>query len=105
MPLINHVRGEQVPDAMLNVRTPILRVPLWMVVLWWTVRGVARLVVLYVRLWYLTMPATVLVWLYLRYGWWAPVLAVLLPAAGLTGGGLWPRAAVTPRAGLAAPAR
>jgi len=86
MPLINHVRGEQVPDAMLNVRTPIVRIPLWLVVLWWLAKGLARLVATYVRFWYLTVPATSLAWLYLRYGWPGPVLAVVLPAAGC---GLW----------------
>jgi len=86
MPLINHVRGQQVPDAMLNVRTPIVRIPLWMVVIWWLVKGVVRLVVTYVRFWYLTVPATGLAWLYVRYGWPGPVVAV---AAPLSGSGLW----------------
>ena len=79
MPLVNHVRGEQVPDAMLNVRTPIVRIPLWMVVLWWTVKGVARVVGAYVRFWYVTVPATVLGWLYLRYGWLGPTIALAAP--------------------------
>jgi len=86
VPLINHVRGEQVPDAMLNIRTPIVRIPLWMVVLWWTVKGLARLAVAYVRYWYVTIPATGLGWLYLRYGWPGPVLAIAAPLAAL---GLW----------------
>src|SRR5689334_18827638 len=92
MPLINHVRGEQVPDAMLNVRTPIVRIPLWMVVVWWSLRGLARLVVLYVRYWYLTLPATCLLWLYVRFGWPGPVAAVAVPALLLAGWGIWHRA-------------
>src|SRR5947209_19897589 len=78
MPLVNHVRGDQVPDAMLNVRTPIVRVPLWMVIIWWTVKGLARLVYLACRYWYITGPAALLLWLYAKYGWWGP--------AGLVGG-------------------
>ena len=43
MPLINHVRGDQVPDSMLNVRTPVVKIPLWLVVTWWCLKGLARL--------------------------------------------------------------
>jgi S-DNA-T family DNA segregation ATPase FtsK/SpoIIIE len=73
MPLINVIRGQELPDAVFNVRTPILRIPLWMAVTWWVVKGLVRPVVLYVRFWYLTLPLTVLSWLYLRYGWAGPV--------------------------------
>src|SRR5579885_2954980 len=72
MPLINHVRGNAVPDAMLNVRTPIVRLPLWMVVFWWTLKVLVRLVVLACRYWYLTGPALFVLWLYSRFGWWGP---------------------------------
>src|SRR5438552_17943740 len=83
MPLVNHVRGDQVPDAMLNVRTPIVRFPLWMVIIWWTVKGLCRLVYLVCRYWYVTGPAALLLWLYTRYGWWGPVgLVAGLSAAG-----------------------
>ncbi|MBT8226026.1 MAG: cell division protein FtsK, partial [Dactylosporangium sp.] len=83
MPLINHVRGERVPDAMLNVRTPIVRIPLWMTIVWWGLRGLARVVVAYLRFWYVTGPVTLLVWLYARFGWPGPVLAVTVPALAL----------------------
>jgi len=63
MPLINELRADQVPDAMLNVRTPILRIPLWMVVTWWTLKGLARLVYLGCRYWYVTGPLSLLLWL------------------------------------------
>jgi len=69
MPLINVIRGETVPVAPLNVRTPVVRFPLWMVVIWQAVKALAWLVVTYVRHWYLTLPASALTWLYLRYGW------------------------------------
>ena len=73
MPIVNVIRGQQLPDSVFNVRTPFVRIPLWMAVTWWTVKGLARLVLLYVRFWYLTLPATLLGWLYLRYGWAGPV--------------------------------
>src|SRR2546429_5862778 len=92
MPLINHVRGDQVPDAMLNVRTPIIRIPLWMVVIWWTVKGLARLAVWYVRFGYLTVPVSLLLWSYLRFGWLGLVLPFAVPAVALTVWGIWHRA-------------
>jgi S-DNA-T family DNA segregation ATPase FtsK/SpoIIIE len=79
MPLINHVRGDQVPDAMLNVRTPIVRIPLWATLTWSALRGLFRLVMLYLRFWYVTLPTSGLLWLYLRYGWIGPTLAVTTP--------------------------
>lgn len=69
MPLINVIKGEQVPTAAFNVRTPILKIPMWMVILWQVIKTVAWLVKTYVRYWYVTLPATFLTWLYLRYGW------------------------------------
>jgi S-DNA-T family DNA segregation ATPase FtsK/SpoIIIE len=86
MPLINVIRGERIPDAAFNMRTPILRIPWWAALVWWTVKGLVLLVVWYVRRWYLTVPATLLVWLYLRYGWVGPATVV----GGLAGvGGIW----------------
>jgi hypothetical protein len=84
MPFVNVIRGQELPDAAFNVRTPILRVPLWMAVVWWLVRGTARLVVVYVRFWYATLPATLLAYLYLRFGWAGPV-SLLGSLAGLAG--------------------
>lgn len=74
MPFINVIRGQELPDAVFNVRTPMLRIPLWAAVCWWCVKGVARLVVLYVRFWYATLPATLLLYLYVRFGWAGPVI-------------------------------
>ncbi len=76
MPLINVIRGERIEPAPFNVRPPILHLPLWIVLAWWTVKGLFRLVVLACRYYYLTGPAAVLVWLYLRYGWAGPISVV-----------------------------
>ena len=77
MPLINVIRGETLPASAVNVRTPVVRIPLWAAVAWWVLRGLGRLAVLYVRFWPVTLPATVLVWLYLVFGWAGPVVLVL----------------------------
>jgi hypothetical protein len=91
MPLINHVRGNRVPDAMLNVRTPIVRIPLWMVITWWCVKGLARLVFLTCRYWYVTGPTALLLWLYVKFDWYGPLSLVVTLAAALTGWRLrWP---------------
>jgi hypothetical protein len=73
MPLINVIRGQELPDSAFNVRAPIVRIPLWAAVLWWLLKGLVRLVVFYVRFWYATLPATLVAWLWLRYGWAGPV--------------------------------
>ncbi len=82
MPFINVIRGQEVPNAPLNVRTPIVHIPLWMALTWWTLKGFALLVFWTVRYWYLTVPAGVLLWLYLKFGWAGPVGLL----AGLTAG-------------------
>jgi hypothetical protein len=87
MPLINHVRGDAVPDSMLNVRTPIIKIPLWMVVTGWLCRGLFRTAVFYVKHWYITVPATLLAVVYADYGWLGLVLTVTVP--GLLLGGWW----------------
>ena len=69
MPLVNVIRGEQIPTAAFNVRTPIMRIPMWMVITWQTIKALAWLVKTYLRYWYVTLPATFLTWLYVRYGW------------------------------------
>jgi S-DNA-T family DNA segregation ATPase FtsK/SpoIIIE len=86
MPLINVIRGERLSDAVLNVRTPIVRIPLWLALTGWTVRGFGRLVVMYVRLWYVTVPATLVAWLWYRYGWVGPAA---VGAGGFLIVGLW----------------
>src|SRR3954454_15058634 len=82
MAFINVIKGEQIPTSAFNVRTPIIRIPLWMLICWQTVKALAWLVKSYLRFWYVTLPATQLTWLYLRYGWQG--LAILFGA--ITGG-------------------
>src|SRR5688572_23076424 len=84
MPLVNVIRGERIEPAPFNVRTPYIKVPLWLLLAGWSVKGVYRLVLLYVRFWFLTLPATGLLYLYARYGWLGPTLAVTAPAALVT---------------------
>lgn len=80
MPLVNVIRGEQVPNALLNVRTPVVRVPLWAAVSWWVLKGFGRLGVGYLRFWPVTLPVTVLAALYLALGWIGPVVLVVTVA-------------------------
>ena len=72
------IRGERIDGAPLNVRTPILRLPMWLALAWWTVKGLARLVVLACRYWYVTGPAPFCCGCTLEFGWSGPV--------GLVGG-------------------
>ena len=85
MPLINVIRGETLPASAVNVRTPVVRIPLWAAVSWWLLKAAGRLAVLYVRFWPVTLPATVLVWLYLVFGWAGP-LVLILTLVGLAAG-------------------
>jgi S-DNA-T family DNA segregation ATPase FtsK/SpoIIIE len=73
MPLVNVIRGERVDSAPVNVRTPYVRIPLWLALSWWTVKGLVRLLILAGRFWYVTGPAAFFGWLYLRWGWVGPV--------------------------------
>ena len=102
MPFVNVIKGEQLLNATFNVRTPIIRIPLWMIIGWHTVKAPAWLVKTLVRYWYVTGPAAsgpgcicgtagsarpcwspragggrglvVHQGSYLRFGWW-PILA------------------------------
>jgi S-DNA-T family DNA segregation ATPase FtsK/SpoIIIE len=76
MPLINVIPGDKIPTAPLNVRMPMWRPPGWLLLLFWIVRGLARLVVLAVRYWWLTGPAAAAVWVRAECG--GLVLAGLL---------------------------
>jgi S-DNA-T family DNA segregation ATPase FtsK/SpoIIIE len=91
MPLVNVIRGQELPEAAFNVCTPIVRIPLWAAVTWWCLRGLVRLVVWYLRFWWLTLPATLLGWVWSRYGWLGLVLAVGLPAVVGTVWAFWHR--------------
>ena len=86
MPLVTVIRGDQLSPAALNVRTPTLRVPLWAVLAWQLLRGLALLIVVTCKFWYLTAPTAVLVWLYLRFGWAGPS-ALIGTLIGV--GGVW----------------
>ncbi|MGK5520785.1 FtsK/SpoIIIE domain-containing protein [Micromonospora sp. URMC 107] len=87
MPLVNVIRGDRIEEAPLNLRTPIIRIPLWLAVSWWGVKAVARMTVLAGRYWYVTAPTAGLTWLYLRYGWAGPALT--LSGIGSTAAGWW----------------
>lgn len=92
MPLINVIRGQEVPHAPLNLRTPVVRVPVWASLGWWCVKAAGRLVLFAVRHWYVTVPVVVLLLLWVWFGWYAPLVAVGVTGAGLTGWGLYHRA-------------
>jgi FtsK/SpoIIIE family len=87
MPLINVIRGERIEPAPLHVRPPMWRIPFWLALTWWTVKGLTIAVVTACRYWYLTGPALVLLWLYARYGWTGPL--GLLAAVAALGTGWW----------------
>jgi hypothetical protein len=72
VPFVNVIKGEQLPNAVFNVRTPILRIPWWAIICWQLVKGLPRLTVFLIRYWYLTGPAAALGWLYLKFGWLGP---------------------------------
>ena len=86
MPLVNVIRGERIDPAPFNVRPPILRIPLWMVLAWWLLKGVGVGLFLACRFWYLTAPAIGLLWLYLRFDWYGPAGLAL---AVVVLGGAW----------------
>jgi S-DNA-T family DNA segregation ATPase FtsK/SpoIIIE len=87
MPFVNVIKGEQIPTAPFTVRTPILRIPWWMIITWQAIKALAWLLVAYLRFWYATVPATLLGWLYLRYGWPGP--AVLGGSVAVVAVGWW----------------
>ncbi|MFI7543046.1 FtsK/SpoIIIE domain-containing protein [Actinoplanes sp. NPDC049599] len=87
MPLINVIRGESIPTAPFTVRTPVLRLPIWLLVVWQAIKALCWLTVAYVRFWYVTLPVTLLTWLYLRCGWQGPVM--LVGSLAVVGGGWW----------------
>jgi S-DNA-T family DNA segregation ATPase FtsK/SpoIIIE len=87
------IRGDLVPDAPMQlqrsvmIRTPVIRVPLWLMVAGWCLKGLARALLAAVRFWYLTAPVLLAGWLWWRYGWPGP--AVLAGAAGGLLGAWW----------------
>ena len=87
MPLVNVIHGEQIPTSAFNVRTPTLRIPLWMLITWQVIKALAWVVVFACRYYYVTAPAALLGWLYLRYGWAGP--GVLVGSIAAISGGWW----------------
>jgi DNA segregation ATPase FtsK/SpoIIIE, S-DNA-T family len=78
MPLINVIPGDKIPTAPMNVRMPTWRPPGWLLLAFWTVRGLWRLAVLTIRYWWLTAPGTTALYVWAAYGW--PVLVGLVIA-------------------------
>ncbi len=87
MPFVNVIRGEQIPASAFNVRTPILRIPMWMVITWQLIKAITWLIVFACKYWYVTVPTAVLTWLYLAYGWTG--LAVLSACIVVPSGVWW----------------
>ncbi|MEU5566565.1 cell division protein FtsK [Micromonospora musae] len=85
MPLVNVIRGDRIDSAPINVRTPFIRIPMWLALTWWTLKALVRLVVVAVRFWYVTTPTIFFTWLYLRWDWLGPVGFVALVAVVATG--------------------
>jgi S-DNA-T family DNA segregation ATPase FtsK/SpoIIIE len=87
------IRGDLVADAPyllqrpVMIRTPVLRVPLWAMALWWLAKALVGLLVLVCRFWWLTGPAVLLGWLWGRFGWPGPV--VLIGSVVLLLAGWW----------------
>lgn len=74
------IRGDLLPDAppmllqrSVMIRTPVIRVPLWLMVAWWFAKGVAWVLLVAGRYWYVTGPGLLLGWLWWRFGWLGPV--------------------------------
>jgi S-DNA-T family DNA segregation ATPase FtsK/SpoIIIE len=95
MPRVAVIRGERVPDASMTlqapvmVRTPVIRVPLWLLVSWWCLRALVWVLLAACRYWYLTGPVLLLGWLWWRFGWLGPAglaagVGGLLAAWGLS---------------------
>lgn len=87
MPLVNVIRGEVLPDAVVTVRTPYVRLPLWLLISWWCVKQLGLGLVVAVRGWYVTGPLLLAGCLWWRFGWPGPTVLAL--AAGLVAGVWW----------------
>ncbi|WP_239676160.1 FtsK/SpoIIIE domain-containing protein [Natronosporangium hydrolyticum] len=89
-PFVGVVRGDRVPDVppmMLQrpvmVRTPVVRVPLWLMAIWWCLKTLTLAVVVAVRWWWISAPVLALAGLWWRLGWPGPVAALVAVAGGL----------------------
>jgi S-DNA-T family DNA segregation ATPase FtsK/SpoIIIE len=89
------IRGDLVPDAAMllqspvMIRTPVVRVPLWLMVTGWCLKGLGWVLLVLVRWWYVTGPVLAAVWLWWRFGWQAPATVAGGMAAGLGWWGWW----------------
>jgi hypothetical protein len=87
-PVVGVIRGDRVPEATMllqrpvMVRTPVIRVPLGLMVTWWCLKALAVGVVLLLRWWWITGPLVLLAGLWWWLGWPGPV-AVVVVAGGL----------------------
>ncbi|GAA2562101.1 FtsK/SpoIIIE domain-containing protein [Winogradskya consettensis] len=84
MPFINVIRGEAIPTAPFNVRTPVVRLPVWLVMFWSAVKGLAWMVIGYFRFWWITLPSSGLLWMYAAFDWQGPTFTVLGVAVAAT---------------------
>lgn len=89
MPLINVIPGDKIPVAPMNVRLPAWRVPWWLLVFWWLLRGLVALVVFAVRYWWIVGPAGFAGWVWASYGWLVLVGVVLGLAGACVGWWRW----------------
>ncbi len=85
MPFVNVIQGESLPTSVVNVRTPIVHIPLGLAIVWSVVRGCFRLVWWAVRHIRLVTTITAVCWLYLHLGG----VGLGLLAAGIAAGVGW----------------
>jgi S-DNA-T family DNA segregation ATPase FtsK/SpoIIIE len=89
------IRGDLVPDAAMllqapvMIRTPVIRLPLWLMVSGWCAKGLAWLLLAACRYWYATGPVVLLGWLWSGFGWLGPAGLVGGLGALLAGWWLW----------------
>jgi len=48
----------------------VCRIPMWAMVTWWTLKALVWVLIVACRYWYVTVPAALLTWLYVEFGWW-----------------------------------
>jgi DNA segregation ATPase FtsK/SpoIIIE, S-DNA-T family len=85
MPLVNVVHGDRIPTSAFNVRMPVWRPSLWLLIPWWTSRLLLRTTVVTIRFWWATLPAIVAAYLWLAFGWPVLTIAAVLVTGGLVG--------------------
>jgi hypothetical protein len=61
--------------------------PVWLVLAWYLLKGLALAVLLACRYWYVTGPAALVLWLYVDFGWYGP--AGLVGVLVVLGTGWW----------------